>query len=215
MPSPASQPAAPTPLPADAADARSSPPDPPPAGGERRFPAILRMLGLLTVGFVFGRLSVGSPPPPALPPTPLSGSAVPIPSDPEAKTLITEPVVGAGEELTGDRLLHSQLIGQWTAQSHGTQVCTLNPDGSGSNVAELDWMAALIYGKHLRMDIRWSVREGHLVQDLLGGEPADMIEKLAADFGRVKTYRVEEMTADRAVLVDTSDEEAVVWTRVR
>ena len=169
-------------------------------------PRYLRVLGLLAVGFVIGQAAarLGRDEPIVVAdPTPLAPELAR--SDRPAKS---------GGPLTGDALLRSRLAGVWTAQSHGTQVCTLRPDGTGTNAAELDWMASLIYGSKLTMDIAWSVEDGHLIQELQGGEPADMVAKLTKDFGAVKRYEVRDLSPSKAVLVDTADGDAVVWTRV-
>ena len=116
-------------------------------------------------------------------------------------------------ELEGDALLTHQLLGAWVAQSHGTQVCLLKPDGTGRVNATLDFMASLLYGSQLSMLIEWEVRDGHLIQTLLGGEPEDKVAKLTKDFGSVRTYRIETLEEDHAILVDTSDGEKTRWTR--
>ena len=186
------------PLPADSPES-DTPPHAGPAG-------VLKLLGLLAVGFVIGRATA----PKAAPPAPID-TADRLVETPVDVAPLEEPAV----ELTGDALLQQQLVGQWTAQSNGTQVCTLNADGTGTNHADLDWMAALIYGSQIDFVIEWTVEDGHLLQELVGGTPEDMVAKIEKDFGRFKKYRVEEMSENRAVLVDTADEDAVEWTRVK
>ena len=173
---------------------------------QRGVPAYLRVLGLLAVGFAVGRVTAPTPAPVV---APAVNSAAPSETRPVDVEVAPETPAG---ELTEDERLFRGLVGVWTAQSHGTQVCTLNADGTGTNKADLDWMASLVYGKRLDMNITWAVEDGHLVQTLLGGEPADMVQKLMNDYGAVRRYRIDSLDAQTGVLVDTADGETTVWT---
>ena len=170
----------------------------------------MRVLGLLAVGFAVGRAT--APTPPAVVAEPLNAGAIeksrPVDVEIAGDEIADEP---SDALLTEDEKDRRTLVGVWTTKSHGTQVCTLNNDGTGDVKAQLDWMAALLYGNKLDMNIEWRVEDGHLVQTLLDGKPADMVEKLKADYGAVKRYRIESLDEETGVLIDTGDGERTVW----
>jgi hypothetical protein len=113
-----------------------------------------------------------------------------------------------------DAELASRLVGQWEGEMYGDQQIDNRADGTARLIAQLDFVAALIYGDRLEMQLKWSVRDRVLTHEILSGEPADNVERLARHQGRSRSYRIEALTDHELTLRSIDDEtETRIWTR--
>ena len=104
-------------------------------------------------------------------------------------------------------------VGTWYAEVHGTRMTTLNADGTGYVHAKLDWVAALVYGKELHINVEWVVNGDVMTHSIVSGTPEENIAAITRDFGSKKDYRIEKAEGDTMTLVDPGDGEVIVWHR--
>src|SRR5690349_9940224 len=61
-----------------------------------------------------------------------------------------------------DRQLREMIVGRWRTESHGTRVVTNRPDGTASMDVTFDFIASLVYGEKMKLELRWGVEKGVL-----------------------------------------------------
>lgn len=94
------------------------------------------------------------------------------------------------------------VTGTWRLHRYGEHVLTTNPDGTATMQMKMNRLAALSYGKELRLDLRWTMEGGVLKQHVIGGAPASAVAKLIDDYGDTYDYRILEQTADHILVED-------------
>ena len=94
------------------------------------------------------------------------------------------------------------VTGTWKLQRYGTHILTTNPDGTATMQMKMNRLAALSYGKELRLDLRWTMEGGVLKQRVVGGAPASAVAKLLNDYGDTYDYRILERTKDHILVED-------------
>lgn len=195
---------------------------------KKQMPRWLKVLSVLAVGFVIGRYTA-EPRENVIPADrPLVADDVPVAVEvvPTAMTpaVVDEPelasavsvsptVVGdtVGGDTAGDEV--SKYVGTWYAEVHGTRLTTLEPDGTGVVHAKLDWVAALLYGSELQINVEWKVDGNIMTHTIVSGTPEKNIAALTRDFGTSKDYRIDKYEGDTMTLIDPGDGEVIVWHR--
>jgi hypothetical protein len=94
------------------------------------------------------------------------------------------------------------VTGTWRLQRYGTHVLTTHPDGTATMQMKMNRLAALSYGKELRLDLRWTMEEGVLTKRVVGGSPESAVARLIRDYGDTYDYRILEQTSDYLLVED-------------
>jgi hypothetical protein len=101
------------------------------------------------------------------------------------------------------------FLGTWRLEDSGTRTVVIRPDGTATMHVELDFFASLIYGEEMTMDLTWSFDDGILSYTIVGGEPSENVNRVIADFGSGKSYRVVSMSDSLIHLQDVANPETV------
>lgn len=92
---------------------------------------------------------------------------------------------------------------------------TLAEDGAGWMVVELEGLSATLFAERLRFEMVWSVENGCLKKQTVGGEPADKVNLIVKTMGDRVVEKIEEISEDRLVLLDPDGKTRYTWARVR
>lgn len=111
--------------------------------------------------------------------------------------------------------LEKSMLGTWEDDYKGHRILTLNSDGTGTMVVELDGLAATLFAKTLTFREEWSVVDGKVTMQATGGEPAGKVGLVLSLHGDSSTQRIVEVTASsRMILVEEPSGTRYEWRRV-
>lgn len=108
----------------------------------------------------------------------------------------------------------SPLVGSWRSSNFGTQTLTKRADGTATLEMRLSPMVAVLYGRQLTLQLRWSLDGQTLTHQIVSGLPARGTQKLTKKFGETYTYRVLEATPEQLVVEDAFTGKTALWTAV-
>ena len=111
--------------------------------------------------------------------------------------------------------LRRLVAGTWQDDYQGKRTMTLQPDGTGTMVVELNGFNAFLMGSRLRFDMTWSVEEGRLKKHTVGGEPAQKVQTILKMMGDRVDEPILELTEDRLRLLDGDGKTKYDWRRVQ
>lgn len=111
--------------------------------------------------------------------------------------------------------LEKSMLGTWEDDYKGHRILTLNADGTGTMVVELDGLAATLFAKTLTFREEWSVVDGKVTMRATGGDPAGKVGLVLSLHGDSSTQRIVEVDADTMILVEEPSETRFEWRRVR
>ena len=92
---------------------------------------------------------------------------------------------------------------------------TLNADGTGTMVVELDGLAATLFAEKLTFSEEWAVADGKVTMKATGGEPAGKVQLVLSLHGDSSTQRIVDVTGERMILIEEPSETRFEWRRVR
>ena len=107
------------------------------------------------------------------------------------------------------------MLETWEDDYKGHRTLTLNADGTGTMVVELDGLAATLFAETLTFREEWTVADGKVTMKATGGEPAGKVQLLLSLYGDSSTQRIIEVTSERMILFEESSETRFEWRRVR
>jgi hypothetical protein len=110
--------------------------------------------------------------------------------------------------------LEKSMLGTWEDDYKGHRTLTLNADGTGRMVVELDGFAAALFAKKLTFQEEWTVADGKVTMKATGGEPKGKVSLVLSLHGDSSTQRIVEVTADRMILVEEPSETRFEWRRL-
>jgi len=126
----------------------------------------------------------------------------------------TPPVVQP--PLHSDAKLRSMILGRWKTQSNGTRVVDNRDDGTASMDVTFDFVASLLYGDKMKLELKWFVKDGELVYTIQSGTPVESANSIISTYGSQATYRFGSINPDRMHLIRVIDPtETYTWTRVQ
>ena len=131
-----------------------------------------------------------------------------------------DPDVGAAPSVpepaieSPDDRLRAAMLGISEDDYKGHRVLTLSEDGSGLMIVEPAGLAAFTYAPKLTFTERWTVADGTVRMDATGGQPAIAVQMILKLYGSTATFRIEEVTSDRMILIDLADKTRFEWRRV-
>lgn len=106
-----------------------------------------------------------------------------------------------------DSWLRQRLVGTWTTKAFGTQELTNFSDGTARLDVTLNRLGALRYGKSLRLDLEWTVKDGVMRHTVKGGSPPEKVARLVHDWGSTLEYEIIEVTETHMLLEKPNDED--------
>jgi hypothetical protein len=92
---------------------------------------------------------------------------------------------------------------------------TLQEDGTGKMVVELDGLKAKLFAPRLEFEMVWAVEKGRLKKRTLQGEPAVTVQLILKTMGDRVDEPILELTQDRLLLLDKDGKTKYDWRRVR
>ena len=134
----------------------------------------------------------------------------------EEKTSVLEPLPEDEAAITSSEAsLKTQMLGTWEDDYKGHRTLTLNADGTGTMVVELNGLSATLFASKLTFQEAWSVGDGKVTMKATGGEPATKVRLVLSLHGDSSTQRIVEVTDERMILVEEPSETRFEWRRVR
>ena len=131
-----------------------------------------------------------------------SAESAPTPSPPKVSTEV------GGKIGSTDR-----MVGTWVCNDMFRRRIHVRADGTASMNVKLDFIASLLYGSEMDLELTWTADGDSLVYAAVSGEPKHNVDRLLSDFGRQQVYDVVEFDGDRMLLELTSDKSRHDWRR--
>ena len=119
---------------------------------------------------------------------------------------------GTVETLTD---VEKSMLGTWEDDYKGHRTLTLNDDGTGTMVVQLDGLAATLFAAKLTFREEWTVADGKVTMKATGGEPVGKVRLVLSLHGDSSTQRIIEVTGERMILIEEPSETRFEWRRVR
>ncbi|MCA9053010.1 MAG: hypothetical protein KDA75_04190 [Planctomycetaceae bacterium] len=114
-----------------------------------------------------------------------------------------------------DRQIEERLFGTWSTEHHGKQTIENRADRTASLTIDFDWIAALLYGSHMELKLKWRVQGGILTNVIESGTPDANVKRLIGDYSQQCQYVVLELADDEILLQEVADPDAFHrWKRV-
>lgn len=126
----------------------------------------------------------------------------------------TSPVIDDGTSETLSDVVKS-MLGTWEDDYKGHRTLTLEADGTGTMVVELDGLAATLFAAKLTFSEEWTVADGKVTMKATGGEPVGKVRLVLSLHGDSSTQRIIEVTSERMILIEEPSETRFEWRRVR
>jgi hypothetical protein len=121
----------------------------------------------------------------------------------------------ATTQSSDQKLALNHIVGNWEATRFGHQILTARPDGTATIQMCLTPMAAIAYGRHVTLDLRWTLEGSVLTQTIVGGSLANSVRKFISKFGGTQCYHILECQRDYLLASDGKvDNEPIRWTAV-
>jgi len=134
-----------------------------------------------------------------------------------ASVLTTSLALGQDRTQTDvqDQQSRRLVVGTWQDEYQGKRTMTLQEDGTGKMVVELDGLKAKLFAPRLEFEMVWSVEKGRLKKRTLQGEPAVAVQLILKTMGDRVDEPILELTQDRLLLLDKDGKTKYDWRRVR
>jgi len=118
------------------------------------------------------------------------------------------------EYVDPDERLRRLAVGTWTDNYRGKRTLTLREDGTGTMLVELQGLAATLYASRLRFEMTWSVHDGRMKKQSIGGEPSAKVKLLLKATGDRVDQQILEIDRQHMVLLHEDGTTEFNWTRV-
>jgi|GEM_PF-868863 len=112
-----------------------------------------------------------------------------------------------------DSRCRAKVVGEWEDDYQGKRHLTVNEDGSGTMVVELEGIGKKLFAARLSFDMEWSVADGRVTMKTLGGEPQSKVQMVLKLYGNEAEYKILELTDERMLLLDADGKTKYDWRR--
>jgi hypothetical protein len=106
------------------------------------------------------------------------------------------------------------IVGTWGDDYQGRRTMTLRPDGTGIMVVELSGLKARVYASRLEFDMKWSIENGRLKKQTIGGRPSGKVNLILKMMGDRVDEPILELSKDRLLLLDANGKTKYDWGRL-
>ena len=72
-------------------------------------------------------------------------------------------------------------------------------------------MAAVLYGKEVTLQLKWTLDGDNLTQHIIDGLPERSVQKLTQKYGHTYSYRILELSDSQLVVEDTTSGKVCHW----
>jgi hypothetical protein len=133
-----------------------------------------------------------------------------------ASVLTTSLALGQDRTQTDvqDQQSRRLVVGTWQDEYQGKRTMTLQEDGTGKMVVELDGLKAKLFAPRLEFEMVWAVEKGRLKKRTLQGEPAVTVQLILKTMGDRVDEPILELTEGRLLLLDKDGQTKYDWRRV-
>jgi hypothetical protein len=106
------------------------------------------------------------------------------------------------------------VVGTWEDEYQGKRKMTLDADGTGTMIVELTGWRAALSAERLTFHMKWSIENGHLKKQTVGGEPEVQVRMILSTMGDRVDEPILELTDERLLLLDADGKTKYDWQRV-
>jgi hypothetical protein len=135
-------------------------------------------------------------------------------SEPTAPILQPQTVAAEPDPLDEDARFRALAVGTWEDDYKGHRTMRLEADGTGSMVVELSGLTARLFAARLEFDMVWSVTDGRMQKQTLGGRPTAKVKAILKMMGDRVDEPIQELTDNRLLLLDKDGRTQYDWRRV-
>ncbi len=120
---------------------------------------------------------------------------------------------------TPETAWRTAVLGRWKTFYKGDRYMTVRADGTATieaNLVEYSWFEKKVVGAdRVVFEIVWTIENGALTFDTVGGEPAASVNVITSIHGKSKTYPIVHVTDDEfRYQSDDPEEPDYVWERL-
>ncbi len=105
------------------------------------------------------------------------------------------------------------VLGTWEDNYEGKRTMTLKEDGTGTMLVELSGLKAALFADRLRFHMKWTIENGRLKEQTIGGEPAGKVQAILKMMGDRVDEPILELTENRLLLLDKDGKTKYDWRR--
>jgi hypothetical protein len=110
------------------------------------------------------------------------------------------------------------VVGRWHIYFKGDRYMTVRDDGTASieaNLVDYNWFDKQVVGADkVTFEIVWTIEQGNLTFDTVGGEPAYSVNVITTMHGSKKSYPIVHVTDEEFRYQSDGDDPDYVWTRI-
>jgi hypothetical protein len=117
------------------------------------------------------------------------------------------------QPMSRDDRLAEMVLGVWTDNYKGKRTMRLLVNGTGTMHVELSGLNAVL-GSKMRFDMLWSVKDGRLKKQTIGGEPSGRVKMILRMMGDRVDEPILKLTEQRMILLDKDEKTQYDWRRV-
>ena len=105
------------------------------------------------------------------------------------------------------------LVGTWEDDYQGKRVMEIREDGTATMDVYLEGWRAMLSADHLKFEMNWSVENGRLKKQTIGGEPKGKVNLILKTMGDRVDEPILELTNERLRLLDADGKTKYDWRR--
>ncbi len=124
--------------------------------------------------------------------------------------LASRPTQGTEEDQA-----RKMVLGVWQDDYQGKRTMTLNDDGTGTMLVELQGVQAALFAAKLRFDMQWSLEGKKLIKRTVSGEPQNKVNMIINTMGDTAEDTILEVTGEKLLLLDKDGKTKYNWRRVK
>jgi hypothetical protein len=113
-----------------------------------------------------------------------------------------------------DEEYRKAVVGVWQDHYQGKRTMTIRPDGTARMVVELSGAKAALFARKLVFEMKWSIQNGRLFKQTIGGEPKRKVALILRTMGDRVDEPILELSDQRLRLLDRDGKTEYNWRRL-
>ncbi len=113
-----------------------------------------------------------------------------------------------------DAQFRTLAVGTWQDEYKGKRTMHLLADGTGTMIVELSGLTAKLFASRLEFDMVWSIENGRMKKQTLGGRPEGKVKAILTMMGDRVDEPILELSDERLLLLDADGKTKYDWQRV-